>query len=394
MMTIRQIKTFAKRQLKGNLLAAIGAMILSFICSLLWVTALVAAVMFGVVGPLSGHVIMDAISYDPRMRLMFFAGTGIVIAALLFIGLYLYFGLMLGSQMLYINIAKGKRVSAFDIFKGFSNGAHLRHYFGVILILYFIELILMIPETYIGVRYGFSSRDYNITSYITSFLVFIVMMFLCMSGYASADHPDMKAAKAIAVSAHLMRNRKMKMLGFALSFIGWFLLGICTGGLLFFWVIPYFNTAYTIFYLSAYGQDYQSRIQDADYKEASPKDTYVRGDARPEGEAANASVSGLGSEKTDDANVSDNETPCNEESRKSFEEVRSQYTDIKTEAPKESIEEKELKKSYKTEEDAFAAYEQWKRDHGITIENQDPFHNPNENSSNNVVNNDNMEGEV
>ena len=34
-----------------------------------------------------------------------------------------------------------------------------------------------------------------------------------------------------------------------------------------------------------------------------------------------------------------------------------------------------LKKKYDTEEDAYAAYVQWKKDHGITIDNPDPFHN-------------------
>lgn len=409
MMTIRQIKTFAKRQLKGNLLAAIGAMILTFICSLVWATAFVAAVLFGVVGPLSGHVIMDAIRFDPMMRLMFFSGAGIIITALLFTGFYIYFGLMLGTQMLYLSIAKGKKVSAFEIFKGFSSVRHMKHYIGVFFIIYIIEAVLMIPESYIGVKYGFHSMDHNITSWIAGFLSFVIMLYLCMAGFASAHHPDMKATKAITVSAHLMRNRKMKMIGFELSFIGWFLLGICTGGLAFFWVLPYFNTAYSVFYLSAYGQDYQSKIQDAEFKESAPRDTYVRGDARPEGTEGNAETNGLtsenvtgtGSDSMVDANANGAKDSQSAEPRKSFEEVRSQYTDIRPEVntgvkdaetvAKEVSEESAsaaetaaevapvsgdtaLKKSYKSEEDAFAAYEQWKRDHGITIENQDPFH--------------------
>ncbi len=455
MMTIAQIKTFAKRQLRGNLMSAIGAMILSFICTILWVAVLSSAVFFGVIAPVVGDTQIAIISTDMRMRLLFFSVVGIALAAILLLGAYMFLGLMLGNQMLYLNIARGKRVGAFEIFKGFGNPGHMGHYFGVVLIIYIIEMLFMVPETIMGLRYGYASMDYNVTSAIGSFLLFIISLYLCMSSFASASHPDMGAFRAIRVSIHLMRRRKLKLIGFELSFIGWFLLGVCTMGLAFFWIIPYFNTAYTIFYLSAYGQDYESKIRDAEYREAGvgaagaagigagvsagsgaqgsdatgagaaadanadghytePRDTYVRGDARPE-----------------------------DEPRKSFEEVRSQYTDIKDESsgigaqsansyeagiyeasahntiPKETKDsaqvtgewhsqtgatvaqgaadsqgaldaqgvsdvgpsaagaapETEVKKSYKTEADAFAAYEQWKRDHGITIENRDPFHN-------------------
>ena len=48
-----------------------------------------------------------------------------------------------------------------------------------------------------------------------------------------------------------------------------------------------------------------------------------------------------------------------------------------------------LKKNYDTEEDAYSAYVQWKKDHGITIDNPDPFHNIHHNGNRN----DNADGE-
>ncbi len=466
MMTIKQIKTFAKRQLKGNLLSAIGAMILTFICTILWIAALVSAIFFGVVAPALGHAQLSVINHDLKLRLLFFAVAGIVIAAIVFIGIYMFTGLMLGSQMLYLDIAKGKRVGAFDIFKSFGNVQHMGNYFGVVVIIYLIEFIFMIPETIMGLRYGYRSLDYNLTSGVAGFLLFVVMLFLCMASFVSAAHPDMKATRAIAVSAHLMRKRKLKLVGFELSFIGWYILGVITGGLAFFWVIPYFNTAFTIFYLSAYGQDYESNIKDAEFRDTGNERAGDGDFASGVGAAGDAGtvdgdVTGGTYNETKDTYVRGDAVPKSDEPRRSFEEVRSQYTDIKdetsgtgaqsansyeagveasypqdtqadaadenphvisgewhsddagtphleagadasnvTEVTNDSnthgaaeaetsdvavdsgdtaadavSEEVEIKKSYKTEEDAFAAYTQWKKDHGITIENPDPFHN-------------------
>lgn len=311
MMTISQIKNFAKRQLKGNLLSAIGAMMLSFICFSLWASVFLTVVLVGIVGPVTGRLQLINISSNPDLRLIFFVILGVVIAALVFLGLYLSVGLMLGTQRFYLEMVKGKQVRAFDIFKGFSDNVHLKHYLGVVMILYLVEFILMIPVSLVGMKSGYKSMDYELTKHITSFLSFIITLFLGLSTYASADNRNMKALDAIKVSFHLMRARKFKLVIFELSFILWFLLMAITCGIAAFWVIPYFYASYSIFYLSAYGEDYRNRTE-----ESEPKDSYVRGDAVPE------------------------------ESREAAE----------------------------SHDDGFSAYEQWKKEHGIGIDNPDPFH--------------------
>jgi len=323
MMTITQIKTFAKRQLRGNKLAAAGAMILIFICTMLWSSAMFSVVFVGIIGPFTGRFVIPEIAGDERLQLLFYVGTGIIIASLLFLGLYLYSGLMLGSQKLYLSIAKGRRVSAFDVFRGFSDGAQLKHYFSVILIIYLIQILIMVPETVIGIISGKGSADYRITSLITTFVTYIASLFLSMSCTASADHPEMGAWKAIGVSLYLMRKRKFKFMMMELSFLGWLLLIIVTFGIAGFWIVPYFNTSFSIFYLSAYGQDYLS----------TPKDVYVKGDAKPdsvkateaeavttEQDAAKPSVVEAVSAQSESAGVSNG--------KRSFEEARSQFTDF------------------------------------------------------------------
>ena len=420
MMTITQIKTFAKRQLRGNKLAAAGAMILVFICTMLWCSAMFSVVFVGIIGPSTGRFVIPELVGNERLQLLFNVGTGIIIASLLFLGIYLYSGLMLGSQKLYLSIAKGRRVSSFEVFKGFADGAQLKHYFSVVLIIYFIQFLIMVPETVIAIISGKSSSDYRITSGITTFITYIVALFLSMSCFASADHPEMGAWKAIGVSLHLMRKRKFKFMCLELSFLGWFVLVVITFGLAGFWIIPYFDTSLSIFYLSAYGQDYIS----------TPKDVYVRGDAKPDpvkpsGAEAVADAVKPSAAEALTAQSSEAETEKALNGKRSFEEVRSQFTDFgnaeadtsveesledsneaadlskdegnssaesnldevnessdysrdevsASEANTEEPQEEDVKKSYNTEEDAYAAYVQWKKDHGITIDNPDPFHN-------------------
>ena len=326
MMTITQIKTFAKRQLRGNKLAAAGAMILVFICTMLWCSALFSVVFVGIIGPSTGRFVIPELARNERLQLLFYVGTGIIIASLLFLGIYLYSGLMLGSQKLYLNIAKGRRVSAFDVFRGFADGEQLKHYFWIILIIYFIQFLIMVPETVIAIISGKGSSDYRITSTITTFITYIAALFLSMSCFASADHPEYGAWKAIGVSLHLMRKRKFKFMCLELSFLGWFVFVVITFGLAGFWIIPYFNTSLSIFYLSAYGQDYIS----------TPKDVYVRGDAKPDSEKSDAVKPGVAEAlmassseaKSDDAGSMESESARAKAGRRSFEEVRSEFTDF------------------------------------------------------------------
>ncbi|SFG25875.1 DUF975 family protein [Oribacterium sp. WCC10] len=442
MMTLSQIKSFAKRQLNGNLLAAIGAMILSFLCSLLWCTAVFFVIIVGILGKILGWVT----TFDPIPFMydgpVFYVTAGIMIAALLILGLYIMVGLALGSQMLYLDIARGKKVGALQIFRGFKDGVHMKNYFLVVLLIYIIEILITAPDLIIGFRSGFRSADYTITNLITNFIVFVVMMFMSLSTYASADHREMNAFEAVKISLHLMRNRKFKLLVFELSFIGWILLMFITGGLAGFWVIPYFNTALAIFYLSAYGEDYQSSIKDAEYRakgtgdqgrtsetmggkadaEAGefsentaeePKDVYVKGDASPDNKTTKRSFEEVRDQYTDtgsgdtgivnresntlwaestkkepdkmagewtqdeesvaSSDVSE-ETVLDKSGNENSEAVSETAESIKQEVKSRDSAEIDIAGNDKPEDDAFADYEKWKRDHGITIDNPDPFH--------------------
>ena len=62
------------------------------------------------------------------------------------------------------------------------------------------------------------------------------------------ENPDMTALECITASKMMMEGHKMDFFSFALSFIGWFILGIVTFGLGFLYVIPYYTAAKVEFY--------------------------------------------------------------------------------------------------------------------------------------------------
>lgn len=62
------------------------------------------------------------------------------------------------------------------------------------------------------------------------------------------ENPDMTALESITASKMMMEGHKMEFFSFALSFIGWFLLGMVTLGLGFLYVIPYYNASKVEFY--------------------------------------------------------------------------------------------------------------------------------------------------
>ena len=68
------------------------------------------------------------------------------------------------------------------------------------------------------------------------------------------DRPQMSAVEGFRMSCTLMRGNKMRFLRLQLSFIGWYLLGVCSAGIGFLWIIPYIGQTSANFYLDLTGQ--------------------------------------------------------------------------------------------------------------------------------------------
>ena len=69
-----------------------------------------------------------------------------------------------------------------------------------------------------------------------------------MAIYVSNDHPELSSMEAIRKSKELMRGHKWDLFVLDLSFIGWILLCCITGGIGFFFLLPYLEAAHAEFY--------------------------------------------------------------------------------------------------------------------------------------------------
>lgn len=90
-------------------------------------------------------------------------------------------------------------------------------------------------------------------------LLFIVPGIVAAYRYALApfllaENPELTAEEAIEKSKALMNGYKGKLFGLQLSFIGWYLLAACTGGIGWFFLAPYTKAADTAFYLERTGR--------------------------------------------------------------------------------------------------------------------------------------------
>ncbi len=69
-----------------------------------------------------------------------------------------------------------------------------------------------------------------------------------LAPYIVLENPQMSVMAAIDESRRLMDGNKWRAFCLGLSFIGWWLLGILTFGLLFFWLVPYQSITMGAFY--------------------------------------------------------------------------------------------------------------------------------------------------
>lgn len=84
-------------------------------------------------------------------------------------------------------------------------------------------------------------------------LLFVIPGIVKAFGYAMppflmAEHPDLTAKEAIKLSQQKMRGHKGELFCLGLSFIGWGILAVLTGGIGNIFLNPYMNAAYAAFY--------------------------------------------------------------------------------------------------------------------------------------------------
>lgn len=142
-----------------------------------------------------------------------------------------------GFIKLSLNCIWGREVSTYDGFD-FSNGAKS-------LIVYFIEILWSVLLIVPGV----------IMHYAYAMTFHIMYDKNSAPGYNRAE--DISTLEAMKLSKELMRGNKWRLFCLRFSFIGWYLLGVCSLGIGFIWIIPYQEVAEAAFYESLADKDYE-----------------------------------------------------------------------------------------------------------------------------------------
>ena len=138
--------------------------------------------------------------------------------------LFLTGAFTLGLAIMGLAVARMQEVRAAQLFDGFKNyGSSLALFLLITIFTALWSLLLVIP----GIIKAYSYS---------------------MSWYILADNPQMGANEARKQSMTYMNGNKWRLFCLHFSFIGWMLLGILTFGILYFWIIPYMQTAQAEFY--------------------------------------------------------------------------------------------------------------------------------------------------
>ncbi len=401
-MKIREIKKYARQQLKGNYTALIGVVVLTFVMTLFFVAAFLGIYILGILGVKNQAEISAIHPYAGTVLISLF---GMISAALVLLFIYLMIGISRGMVLMLLHIAAGQKESAFHVFRGFhADGAGFKNYAGTTLILLSITIILLIPEVLVGFKFGFASQNYRVTSDLVTIVAFIVSMFTVLALFISAHQPEMTPVKCIRTSAILMRNQKWKYVGLIFSFIGWILLCIVTLGLACFFVVPYIRETMVVFYLDAASEMFRKVVGTEEYRKAVQEEAqteeeswFKSGDYREvsDTEAANGSSQYAGTVNTaensnmerqaaepqihatgaeENSNTSDAGAPVYAEASVSADvpsnpDAKSHAGMQMNNAASEPKTNATAVQSKKTDTDGIRSYEEWKKSHGITIDN-------------------------
>jgi uncharacterized membrane protein len=159
-------------------------------------------------------LIMGAVGFIPG----FTYGVGSVVAILL-TGPF-----ALSLTIVALNIVRGENVKLEQLFDGFKNfrAAFLLRLLNTIFV-FLWSLLLIVPG--------------------------IVKLYAYkMSFYILCDNPGIEVNEARKQSVKMMNGHKLRLFCLDFSFIGWILLCILTGGILYFWVAPYIEATHAEFY--------------------------------------------------------------------------------------------------------------------------------------------------
>ena len=271
MKTNREIKAAAREMLLGRYLTVILARILMRILQWLSVFACIASLLAALVFAGLGLLLPVPFVWMEQERNALLMGLASCAFAF-FLLFCIFFGKMLemGYQQLLLHMCRSERYGYGDLFRAFYSGNGFLTYFGCKVAVWFLTQVLLgIPELILHIwmtvmQYSLFDPKTPLSVMVAAgslrmgiaFLRIVLLLMYSMSMFCAIEHPGSGIRGALRHSRDLMRGRKLKYLGFQLSFLPWMLVAVICP-LAGWWIHPYIDAADVIFYMDTDGTAWQ-----------------------------------------------------------------------------------------------------------------------------------------
>lgn len=238
--TSAELKTYAKQSLVGNYGVGAGSILL---CYVILIGIIIVFELMLTIGMLIFMDNMDTFSLGTLAALMIFLA-----------GIFLLEYMMVpGFMRLYMKICHHVKGEISDIFYGFQQNT------GKFFLLSLLMTGILIAMTLLNyvLNYALLSfagflfmRIFQLIYMIALYVVcFLALLHYGLVYFVMIDYPEQSIGSCLNLSRQMMRGNKGRLFYIMISFIGWYLIGCCTFGLAFLWLIPYVGCTFTHFYL-------------------------------------------------------------------------------------------------------------------------------------------------
>lgn len=247
----REIIRFGLRQFRENLGITLGFQLLH-VFSLFLAGLFFAGIGLFICRPLFLFAETRS-SGTVRVAILSFIAIFITFFAILL--LFFTISCALGSYRFYLKLAFGRELNLFELFYGFSHREHFLRFAGVNLLVVLLSCPFLIPLLIQKLK-GISINLW-ILELLGLIFFTVVTLFLAMAALASANDERLTAISSLRLSIRMMSRRKLKYFALLLPFaVLMYLLSLIFHGFFNIFFVPLVNTIVSVFFLSAYSEDF------------------------------------------------------------------------------------------------------------------------------------------
>lgn len=254
----REIIRFGLRQFRENLGITLGFQLLH-VFSLFLAGLFFAGIGLFICRPL---FLFAEARNSGTVRVAIFSFIAIFIAFFALLLLFFTISCALGSYRFYLKLAFGRELNLFELFYGFSHREHFLRFAGVNLLVVLLSCPFLIPLLIQKLK-GISINLW-ILELLGLIFFTVVTLFLAMAALASANDERLTAISSLRLSIRMMSRRKLKYFALLLPFaVLMYLLSLIFHGFFNIFFVPLVNTIVSVFFLSAYSEDFPAGTEPA-----------------------------------------------------------------------------------------------------------------------------------